>query len=55
MSSLFETSKPLVLSSTRLRTTCTFSDVSTQMPLSSAPVALLWAMSPLRDRVGKMP
>jgi hypothetical protein len=52
---LFEISKPLTLSSTRLCVTRTFSDVSTQMPESSAPLALLWVMIPLLESVGKMP
>lgn len=53
--SLFEISKPFTLSSTTLPMTFTFSEVSTQMPLSSEPVARLQAMRPLRDSVGKIP
>lgn len=46
ISSLLDASKGLVLSATRLCVTRTFSEVSTQMPPSLAPVALLSASSP---------
>ena len=55
MSSLFETSKPFTLPSVTLWVTVTFSEVSTQIPLSSAPVARLWVMIPFLESTGKIP